>query len=409
MSVEIRAPGPDDYVAAVDVLSTAFLERPDVQKVAAELRHTWAPDRTWVAWDDGRPCGTFRSWGTQLTVPGGRTMPAAAVSAVTVLPTHRRRGILTRMAAAEHAAAVERGETFAILYASEYPIYGRFGYAPATRSATWTVRPRETSMAATASGSVELVAAGPEVLPLLREVFEAARLRVAGEIWRRDVTWELDLGIRPDLFTGTPWKGFVALRRDAGGSVDGYVRYKADPSWEHGPKGTLTVLDLHVLSQAAYADLWRFLLSVDLVTSIKAEGLPLDEPLPWLLANARAASVDDVSDQLWVRLFDVPAALEARTYERTGSLVIEVADDEAFGGRRRLLLDAGPDGATCRPTRRSADLTLPVAALGGAYLGGTRLRELVFATGFDEHRAGALVQTDALLHTMDEPWCSTGF
>jgi predicted acetyltransferase len=409
MSVEIRGPGPDDYAAAVDVLSTAFLERPDVPKVAEELRGTWPADRTWIAWDDGRPCGTFRSWGTRLTVPGGRTMPAAAVSAVTVLPTHRRRGILTRMAAAEHAAVVERGETFAILYASEYPIYGRFGYAPATRSATWTVRPRETSMAGAPSGSVELAVPGPDVLPLLREVFEVARLRVAGEIWRRDVTWELDLGIRPDVFTGTPWKGFVAVRRAAGGSVDGYVRYKADPSWEHGPKGTLTVLDLHALSAAAYADLWRFLLSVDLVTSVKAEGLALDEPLPWLLANARAASVDDVSDQLWVRLFDVPAALEARTYERTASLVIEVVDDEAFGGRRRLLLDVTPDGATCRPTDRSPDLTIPVAALGGAYLGGTRLRDLVLATGCDEHRAGALAEVDALLHTADEPWCSTGF
>ena len=117
----------------------------------------------------------------------------------------------------------------------------------------------------------------------------------------------------------------------------------------------------------------------------------------------------DGVDGLWVRLFDVPRALEARTYEREGSLVLEVVDDEAWGGTRRLLLDAGPDGATCRPTDRSPDLTLPVAALGGAYLGGTRLRDLVVATGADEHRPGALAEADALLRTADEPWCSTFF
>ena len=193
MSVEIRGPGPDEYAAAVDVLSTAFLERPDVQKVAEELSRTWAPGRTWVAWDDGRPCGTFRSWGTQLTVPGGRTMPAAAVSAVTVLPTHRRRGILTGWRPSSTRAVVERGETFAILYASEYPIYGRFGYAPATRSATWTVRPRETTLRGAGVGQRRAGGAGRRTCcRCFGTSSKAPACGVAGEIWRRDVTWELD-------------------------------------------------------------------------------------------------------------------------------------------------------------------------------------------------------------------------
>ena len=102
-------------------------------------------------------------------------------------------------------------------------------------------------------------------------------------------------------------------------------------------------------------------------------------------------------------------ALEARTYGRAASLVLEVVDDEAWGGTRRLHLDATPDGATCRATDLSPDLTLPVAALGGAYLGGTRLRDLVLATGADEHRPGALAEADALLRTAEEPWCSTFF
>jgi predicted acetyltransferase len=191
--------------------------------------------------------------------------------------------------------------------------------------------------------------------------------------------------------------------------VDGYVRYTGEERWERGAEGEIDVADLHALSDTAYADLWRYLLSVDLMTTVRARHRPVSEPLPWLLSDARAALIDRVDDRLWVRLFDVPRALEARAYERAASLVLEVVDEAAWGGTRRWRLDAGPDGATCRPTDASPDLTLPVAALGAAYLGGSRLRDAVRLTGVEEHRVGALAEADALFRTADEPWCSTPF
>jgi predicted acetyltransferase len=409
MGIEVRAIAPGEYTAAVDVISTAFLERPDIPAVAAYLSETWDADRTWVAWDGDRACGTFRSWGTSLTVPGGATLPAAAVAAVTVLPTHRRRGILTAMAAKEHAALVERGEAVGLLYASEYRIYGRFGYAPATWDTDWVVQTRATEVRAAASGTTELVVADEAAKAAIRDVFEAWRPRRAGEISRRDVSWDLRLGLRVDPWGG-PWKGWLLVHRDAHGTPDGYARYKADPKWEaHRPAGDLEVAEMIALDRDAYVGMLRTLLEMDLVARVKLEGRVLDEPVRWLVANARAVSPVDTRDGLWVRLFDVPRALEARTYERASSLVLEVVDDPAWGGTRRLLLDAGPDGATCRQTDRPADLTLPVAALGGAYLGGTRLRDITLATGVDEHRPGALAEADALLHTDAEPGCSTYF
>ena len=165
---------------------------------------------------------------------------------------------------------------------------------------------------------------------------------------------------------------------------------------------------MHALTDEAYAALWRFLAEVDLVTTVKADGRSPSERLPWLLTNARAAIPTELGDGMWVRLFDVPRALAARTYEREGRAVIEIVDPDA-GAPVRVELDATPDGATCRPTDRSPDLTLPVAALGAAYLGGSRLRDATIATGVDEHRPGALAAVDALLRTADEPWCSTFF
>lgn len=408
MSIEIRHPAPEEYRAAMDATSTAFLNRADPDALVALYGPTWDPQRLWSAFDGDRVCGMFRSWRTDLTVPGARQLAAAAVTGVIVLPTHRRQGILTRMVAAAHAGMVDAGEPLAILIAAEYPIYGRFGYGPATRDARLTVDRRRAAVRGGQHGTVEYARLTPETRDTVRAVFDAARLRQTGEIRRREIAWDLDIGLLEDVHEGRRWNGHVVLHRAPDGAVDGYVRYSPHQG-ERVAEGTLEVHDLHALSDAAYEDLWRFLVSVDLVLTVRAPHRPLSEPLPWLLSDARAVAFDRVRDVVWVRLFDVPRALEARAYERTASLVLEVVDEPARGGTRRWRLDAGPDGSSCRTTTADPDLTVPVAALGAAYLGGTRLADAVRALGWQEHRPGALAEADALFRAADEPWCSTPF
>jgi predicted acetyltransferase len=409
MTIEVRRIRDDELREFVETSSTGFLERPDVDKITEEVRPLWDLDRTWAAFDDGRMSGTYRSWATELTVPGGQRLPAAAVSAVTVLPTHRRRGILRAMVEAEHEATRQRAEAFGLLYAAEYPIYGRFGYGPGVREATLTLDTRKTGFHADASGRVELAKADADTLAAIKAVFEEWRLRQPGEIRRRDYRWEFDLALRESAW-GPPWKGFVALHRETAGSVDGYARFHADDKWEQRQPGlTVTIDELHALDDAAYLSLWRFLAEMDWAAKITAERRIPSERLPWLLTNARALDVSDVGDGMWVRIFDVTRALEARTYERAGSIVIEVIDGEAPDGRIRVKLDAGPSGATCVRTDSTAELTLGISALGAAYLGGRSLRDAALAFGVEEHRAGALADADALFRTLDEPWCSTFF
>jgi predicted acetyltransferase len=410
VSIETRRVRDEELPEFVETMSAAFLERPDVDKVTAEVRPLWDLERVWAAFEDGSMRGTFRSWATELTVPGGKRLPAAAVSAVTVLPTHRRRGILSGMVAAEHGAIRERGEAIALLYASEYPIYGRFGYGPGTREATWTLDTRGTGFHGGPSGGVELVRPDSDAAATMKSVFDAWRFRQPGELRRRDVRWEYDLGQRESVW-GPTWKGFVAFHRDPRGSVDGYVRYHVEDKWEQRqPRNVVNVDELHALTDESYASLWRFLAEIDWASTIKAERRSPAERLPWLLTNARAAEMSGFGDGLWVRLLDVPRALKERTYEREASLVLEIVDREAAAGRTCVLLDVGPAGAACSETDRSPDLTLDVAALGAAYLGGVPLRHAIAAWGgVDEHRDGALGDAEALLRTRDEPWSSTFF
>jgi predicted acetyltransferase len=413
MPIDVRPIHEDELVPWLDAVSTGFLERPDIPKIAEEVRPHWDLSRNWAAIEADRIVGTFRSWAGELTVPGCGQVKASAVTGVGVLPTHRRRGILSRLAAAEHDAARERGEVVAMLFASEYPIYGRFGYGPATTTATWTLDAKGTGFhpSAGTEGTLELIAPDESGEATAHDVFDAWRVRRPGEIWRRPITWVSDFG-RGGSAWGPPWKGFVVVHHDEAGTVDGYARYHVDEKWEQRlPQSVLLVDDLHALTDRAYAALWRFLGTIDWVVTVKAERRSPSERLPWLLTNARAAVPSEIGEGLWVKLLDIPGTLAARTYDRAGSLALEIIEANSVDGERptRVLLDASSGGATCAVTKRSPDLTLDASALGAAYLGGTRLRDAVLARGWDEHRPGALAEADALFATLDAPSCSTFF
>ena len=151
------------------------------------------------------------------------------------------------------------------------------------------------------------------------------------------------------------------------------------------------------------AALWRFLCDIDLVERVECWNRPLDDPLRWRLAEPRRLRTTAISDWLWLRVLDVPGALEARGYEGEGELVLEVIDRfrPSAGGRFRL--EAGPDGAACKPTDETADLTLGAAELGAIYLGGVAPSLLAEAGRIDEHARDALARADALFTTRKLP------
>jgi predicted acetyltransferase len=406
--VEVRRVTPDELLPWLESLTTGFLERPDIRKIAEGLGPYWDYSRLWGA-IDGRVVGTLRSWATELTVPGGALVPATGVAAVTVQPTHRRRGILRRMLAAEHDAALERGEILALLYASEAPIYGRFGYGTGVTSCTWVLDARSTRLVGEPAHGVAFAEPDEATVALMRDLYDRYRRTRTGEIRRRDFTFAMQVGLIDNTWD-PPWKGWIVVHRDAAGDPDGYARYGAEEKWEHRqPRLIVTVQDFVALNDAAYDALWRFLADLDLVATIRAERRSPFERLPWLLTNRRAVEPDGIGDGLWVKLLDVPAALAARRYERQGEVVIEVIDDEPGTDRTRVALETGPDGSVCTVTNRKPDLTIHADALGAAYLGGTPLRHAALARGFEEHRPGALGDADAIFRTIDQPTCMTFF
>ena len=407
MTTAIRPIEDDELAAWLRVLHVAFFLDRDAEAEASFRRPFTDLARCLGAFEGGRVVGTFRSLPTTLSVPGGGAVPADAITAVTVLPTHHRRGMLRSMMSRDLAAAADRGEPIAILIASEYPIYGRYGFGVATEHATWTIDARGVRFVREVPGSVELAepAAARAVGPDLYEAFRRTR---AGSIARRDITWDVQLGLVTPP-GDQPWKGRVVLGRDASGAPDGLLRYHVEDRWEERmPRATLHIDELLATTPDAEQRLWEYACAVDLVARVDAPDRPVDELLPWLLVDARAVRCTNRADMLWVRVLDPAVALTARHYAAAGRLVIALDDPERYA-RGRFALEGGPDGARCARTSAGADLVTGVTALGAAYLGGVSWRTLAAAGLVAERRPGALAIADAMFTTWPAPYDATWF
>jgi len=140
-------------------------------------------DRTLAAFDGTSPVGVTMCYSFQLSVPGQEVLPAAGVTFVAVLPTHRRRGVLSSMMRRQLADVRDGGEPLAILWASESVIYSRYGYGRASWYLSFTLRRGEGKLAMTVpSGSgLRLRLAEPEAArPELAKVYDTVLPSRAG-------------------------------------------------------------------------------------------------------------------------------------------------------------------------------------------------------------------------------------
>ncbi|MDQ0579475.1 GNAT family N-acetyltransferase [Streptomyces rishiriensis] len=407
--MEIRHTTDDELDLFVDTLHAAFGRFPETP--SEDGGGVWwsalETERNLLAVTaDGRPVGTAGAYSFELTLPGGVPVPAAGVTAVGVLPSHRRRGVLGAMMRHQLAGLRDGGEFLSVLLASEALIYRRFGYGPATYTRRLTVprhradlalpRARGTAGAPEKgpdTGTIELLRRA-ECGEILEEVYDRYRRAQPGALSRPHRWWARGAG-QPPIAT-TP--RYVAVHRDADGVPDGYACYSL------GEGDTLTVDETVAGDDAVFTALAGFVLGHDLVTQVEFKHFPPEHPLRWQFADFRAGRVSDDTDWLWVRLLDVPRALTARGWFTDGELVLDV-EDPFLGEHGRYLLTVRDGVADCVPTDREPDLSLDVSDLGSVYLGGTAPSTLVRAGHVRAHRPGAAALADALFRAERPPHC----
>lgn len=353
-------------------------------------------DRTIGWWDVDGWIATGGNLSFSFAVPGGE-LPAAGVTAITVAPTYRRRGLLRGMMTWLLDDAREREEPLAILFAAEAPIYGRFGFGHAAPHRAYKLdrwfsafRPD----VPVPPGRVRALAAEPDSAPALVPIAERTRRpgmqRVDERMFRHaylapdpEEEGERRLVVYED-------EGFALYRVEGGEDI-----------LRELPAGTLTLHQLVAATPAAEVALWRFLLDVDLMVHTVVPLRPPDDALPYLLADARRLETL-VVDGLWLAVLDVPAALAGRRYAAEDRLVLAV-DGQAFA------LEGSLDGAQCASTTASSDVALSGEALGALYLGGVPPAALAAAGRLAEHTPGATDRLARLFAWPVAPWCPFQF
>ncbi|WP_336671509.1 GNAT family N-acetyltransferase [Tsukamurella sp. USMM236] len=356
-----------------------------------------------VAVDGGRTVGTFLSFDQELTAVGGTRVPVRAISAVTVLPTHRRRGILGTHMRECLSAALAGGAPAATLIAAEQAIYGRYGFGQSTETVDVRV--------AVDRGRLPEPPVG-EVRYARSEDYLAASIRVRelldypGQVSKLDINLRRTAGVLPG---GGPDETLrVVLRR--GGDVAGVLAYTVAPKWtDSRPDSTLKVTELLAVDASAERDLWSFAMSIDWVLWVEASQRPLDDVVSTVPADPRTVQLSNRTDFLWIRPFDVPALFSARTYAAPGRLVLDVTDpgfDGAGPGpaHGRFLISTDGGAGTCSPTDEPADLAVDIADLGRLWLSDEPVSRRVATGAIRELSDGAAARADLMLFSPRRAW-----
>ncbi|WP_367323055.1 GNAT family N-acetyltransferase [Streptomyces sp. HUAS ZL42] len=406
---DLRILRQDEWDEWYDNLLRAFGGIPEAAEEREKFRSLTEVDRSIGAWDGDVCVGTAGAFAFRLTVPGGSSVPAAGVTMVSVAATHRRRGVLRSMMRRQLEDVRAWGWPLAVLTASEPDIYGRFGYGVATHQLNVEVDTSRVRLSVPpGTDGIRLRYAAPaDVLEACEAVYARQVPKRPGMLARMpgwDRLWLLD----PESERGgaSPLQCVVAER---GEEVVGYARFRVKPDWDaRGPKGTVELQDAQALDPAAHAALFRFLFDIDLTSTLSARARPVDEPWLHMVSDIRRCGLRQ-RDGLYVRLVDVGAALEARTYQAPVDVVFEVEDDFCpwNAGRWRLTGDA--KGAACGRTTDAADVSLSVRELGSAYLGGVSLVSLGAAGRVRELRQGALAEASVGFGSVAAPWLPHGF
>lgn len=404
--MEIRPVGPDELPQFVraDHAGFGYVSTDDN---LADAQRFLELDRTLACFDGDEIVGTAAAFSFELTLPGPATLPAAGVTWVSVLPTHRRRGVLRLIMARQLDDVVARGEPLAVLTASEGGIYERFGYGPATFNYDIELDPSRVELRDVLPDDGRVRMVEPDAArKLFPPVFDRVWRARPGDHQRNEAFWDYWFQDKEQWREGMSAR-FYAVHESAAGEVDGFVAYRRKTSWDtHGnPEGAARVDDLFAATPTAYASLWRHVLGLDLVRKVEASDRPADEPLRWMVKDPRSVRVVACNDDLWVRVLDVPRALSSRSYAAPGRLVLEVADGFRPQTAGRYALDDG----TCTPTDDAADLVLDVAVLGSVYLGGARFGDLAAAGRIEERTPGAVARADAMFRSHPLPASQTGF
>ncbi|MGI8523908.1 MAG: GNAT family N-acetyltransferase [Nocardioides sp.] len=411
-----RATNPERYLATDHLV---WFDEVGSQSTDAQLVGV-PEDQRFAAEVDGADTATYAGiYGVRpmgLSIPGAdgpNLAPVAGLTWVGVHPDHRRRGLLTAMMRHHFEQTRSEGRALSALHASEPAIYGRHGYGLASLEQTVTLG-RGTTF--TAPGLEEAAAGIVTRLATITDDGMAARLRAidlaaagheVGPIVGEQAFYDRWCEQTPESLRDKESRRVLIASRD--GRDVGHAIFRREHKWDNGrPSAKVDCAGVSG-EPAARLALFRRLVDLDLVGTVKVFEVGEHDLLHSWLDGPRGTGSLETYDSLWLRLVDLPAALAARSYDEDCDVVVEVTDRAAPWNAGRWQIRVQDGAAEVDSTEDDADLALSVDVLGAAYLGGGNLLAKLRAGRVTEHRPGAVRELWHAMRTDVLPAAATGF
>jgi predicted acetyltransferase len=404
MSLQIRACSAEEIGAFLQTTEAAFGEEAHLEDLETE-RRIFEPDRCHYMADGDAMVGTAGAFSFSMSVPGA-DLPTAGVTMVGVLPSHRRRGVLTQLMKHQLEDVHRRGEPLAALWASEGTIYGRFGYAIATLQGGTDIE-RDRARFRDDPGPVgeTRLVSREDAAKMFDPIYEEVRRKRPGMYSRDENFWSVHtLADAPYMRRGAG-PLFCAVH-EISGSPDAYASYRVKHDWTGVSGSQLVVREALGIDARATREIWRFLFGIDLMQRVQARSLPIDHPLYLMLDEPRRLR-QTIGDALWLRIVDVQHALEARSYAAADRIVIAIDDPLCPWNTGSWAVDTAHTSTSVNRTDDSPDVTLTPSDLSAVYLGGFTFAQLVRAGRVEPSEA--MHRMDAMFHTDIAPYCSGMF
>lgn len=405
MSIEVRPIKPDEVPRLREVLSTAFGGGDPNATWDPVWEHIFETDRLLGAYEGDQMVGCAGTFTFEMTIPGG-TLPTGGLTIVGVLPTHRRKGILKSLMRAQIDDVQTHGEAASILWASEEIIYQRFGYGMASRQMTIEVDRGHGGFRNDPgpSGRTRFLATD-ESSKTLPEIYDRVRVLTPGMLARSQKWWEFHRLFDPKEDRDGASRLYTVVW-EIDGQAEGYVLYRVKEDWDFRsglPAGEVWVQELVAVTSQAHRELWRYIYGIDLAQKVKAYSMPVDDPLPLVSLEPRHLR-QRVSDALWLRVVDMKACLEARSYPADGTITFELTDEFCPWNAGRWTLTVSGTKGTVEATPEASDISLDAFDLGATYLGGTTFNELARAGRVVQHTEGSIALADSMFRADRQPW-----
>ena len=413
MTIELRPVTDDNFSEWRKMVRHGFGEHVHPDDIVRLRNERVELDRLVAAVDtqSNRIIGTGGADSYWLTVPGGELVPMAGVAYMTTSVTHRRQGAFSNMMTYIHDAARERGDVISGLWASQSHLYGRFDYGLSINSYDWEIDPSfgefshfPAANANNADIKVSFIDAD-EADVVLPGIYERMHRQTTGSVNRTSGRWRYQLFDEERVRQGAS-PLFFAVCEEAGEQT-GYVSYRMRRQGD-SDMGTLEVVEQVSATEVAHAAIWRFLLDFDLVGNITAINRPSDDSLWWMLSDPRRLRRKS-HDALWVRLLDIPKALEARTYNSDGILKIGLVSDVQPESAGTYVIEIDDSRGSVKKTTDKPDVVMTPADLSALYLGGISSGPLFEAGRINEITTGSLVKLTGMFNTDSAPWCAHYF